>query len=116
AATDSDGDSFKNLEEYLANTNPTNSASSLRILKAMDNTSGFPVILWQSIGGTRYRVQYSDGTNTALVFQDIVQPATAEIDPASIGASSTITFVDDFTLTPSPVLGMLRYYRIKVVR
>lgn len=114
---DDDGDGHSNLQEYLANTNPTNAASALRITSATRDSQGHVTLVWPSVGGTRYRVQYSEATNGSLSgsFIDIVRPLTLEMDPAPYAEPSTQTFVDDFTLTgnapPTP-----RYYRVKVVQ
>jgi hypothetical protein len=53
---DDDGDGRNNLEEYMANTNPTNAASSIRIeilgYVPTASTNGGTVITWPSLGGT----------------------------------------------------------------
>ena len=49
AACDPDGDGMSNLQEYLADTNPTNNASRLAIVGAWPQTNGLS-ISW--IGGT----------------------------------------------------------------
>lgn len=116
---DDDGDGQTNLEEYFANTNPTNAASVLHISQANRNGIGHVTLVWPSVGGTRYRVQYSDaGTNGSFngVFNDIVRPVNLEMDSATYGAPSTQTFVDDFTLTGGGATNRARYYRIKIVQ
>jgi hypothetical protein len=114
---DDDGDGRNNLEEYMANTNPTNAASSIRIeilgYVPTASTNGGTVITWPSLGGTRYRVQFSgNGVN----FTDVVQAVTEEMDSTLPGTPGTHIFVDDYTLTGGdPMLGS-RYYRIKLVQ
>ncbi len=82
---DDDGDGQSNLNEYFANTNPTNSASSLRVTNAAMQPNGDIVLTWSTVGGTRYRLQYCDGDanggfNGPLI--DIVRPIQSEMDPA----------------------------------
>jgi hypothetical protein len=101
----------------MANTNPTNAASSIRIeilgYVPTASTNGGTVITWPSLGGTRYRVQFSgNGVN----FTDVVQAVTEEMDSTLPGTPGTHIFVDDYTLTGGdPMLGS-RYYRIKLVQ
>ena len=61
AGADPDGDGLNNEEEFLAGTQPTNSASVLQNVNVAMDTNGFYVVTWDSVGGKSYRVQYSDG-------------------------------------------------------
>ncbi len=118
AGDDPDNDGLTNLQEYLANTDPQNAASGPLNLTVTKNASGSYVLTWKSTGGTRYRVQYSDGTsqgNFNGAFTDIVQPIANEMDPAAIGSSSTMTFTDDFTHTGGAPPQGKRYYRVRVI-
>ena len=113
---DADGDGMSNLEEYLAGTNPTNAASSLRITGVMRQGNGHITLSWSSVGGTRYRVQYANGGATfPPVFTDVVRSLAQELDASAYGTEATQTFVDDFTLTGAPTNGA-RFYRIKVTQ
>lgn len=111
---DADGDGRSNLEEYWANTNPTNAASGLRIIAASRNTNGVFQLSWPSEGSTRYRVQYSDEGSLGR-FTDIVRDLASELDTNRPGISSMQTFTDDGALT-RPATNDFRYYRIKVIR
>jgi hypothetical protein len=118
AAADSDGDGLTNREEYLANTDPQDAASGLRPPTVSRDTQGQFTLTWASVGGVRYRVQFSDGTGTGQFngsFTDLVRPLALELDPAPDGAPSMGGFVDDFTLTGVPGQGR-RYYRVKVIQ
>ncbi len=114
---DADGDGQSNFAEYRANTNPTNAASVLKVIDASWRTNGQFGLTWASVGGTRYRVQYADGTaNGGLmgVFSDIPRPLVSEMDPSPFGQSATQTFTDPSTQSGNPLVSA-RYYRIKVV-
>ena len=116
---DDDGDGLSNAQEYWANTNPTNSTSSLRITSATWNGGGHSVLTWASVGGTRYRVSYSDAdANGGFTgaFNQLVRPIGLEMDSAAVGVPSTQSFTDDFALTGGPPANGARYYRIEVVR
>jgi hypothetical protein len=113
ANADDDGDGQSNLAEYKANTNPTNALSVLKILGAKWQTNGHFEVTWSSVGGTRYRVQYSDG-DVSGVFFDLFRPISSEMDSSPHGESSTQTFIDPFTQTGTPP-NSGRYYRIKVL-
>jgi hypothetical protein len=60
ANEDPDGDGFSNLQEYLAGTNPTNSASGLRII-GVAAQGGDVLITWRAGGGRTNVVQRSGG-------------------------------------------------------
>ncbi|HTD66452.1 MAG TPA: Ig-like domain-containing protein [Candidatus Limnocylindria bacterium] len=109
---DPDGDGFSTLEEYLANTSPRNAQSVLRVLKLAVNVDRSVTLAWQSVGGTRYRVQSADVLSSGPSnFLDIVRPITEEMDSSPIGTASTQTFID---LRDSPVSGQ-RFYRIQSI-
>ncbi|MGC3960011.1 MAG: Ig-like domain-containing protein [Verrucomicrobiota bacterium] len=110
---DPDQDGHTNREEYLANTNPTNTASVIKIISQVRATNGHVTITWASVGGVRYRVQYSNGLNG--MFTDVVRPLVIEMDAAPAGAASTQTFVDDFSQTGGAPASSQRFYRIKIV-
>jgi parallel beta-helix repeat protein len=112
--TDPDGDYFTNLEEYAANTGPRDAGSFLAIVSARADASGHRVLVWQSVGGTRYRVYSSDRLTGSSMqdFQPIIRPVIEETDRASVGSPSTQTYVDS---RPLPALGQ-RYYRVGIVQ
>jgi hypothetical protein len=116
---DVDADGLNNLQEYYANTNPTNSASVLKITDVICDGGGHATLTWSAIGGTRYRMSYCDADGNGSftgTFTDLVRAATLEINPASVGTASTQSFTDEFTLTSGPPVAGARYYRVEVVR
>lgn len=116
ADLDPDKDGLSNYEEYLANTNPRDRDSDFRILGALRSPDGSNLVVWNSVGGTRYRVQYSDGESPErFVFNDIVLTAEFEIDASRVGSASSMSFIDDFTRSPPVPPKGKRYYRIKIV-
>jgi len=112
---DADTDGENNLAEYLANTNPTNSASIFRITSAGWLTNGFFGLSWDSIGGTRYRVEYSNGRGVGAAFTEVVRDISSEMDSNAVGTAGTQTFVDDLSLT-GPATNSARYYRVRVAQ
>ena len=116
---DPDGDGQTNLQEFLANTNPTNAASVFRILSTSVETNGHCVLKWSSTGGTRYRVQYANsdagGGIPPGAFTDVVRSITDEMDANTVGAPSIQSFTDDFTQTGAPPPHGARYYRVRVL-
>ena len=118
-AGDDDQDGQSNVEEYWANTNPTNSSSVFQITQAARNGAGHITMTWPVVGGTRYRVQYSNAGpngNFTGTFTDVVRSLNVEMPAIPYGATSTQSFVDDFTLTGGPPVNKARYYRIKIVQ
>jgi hypothetical protein len=85
-----------------------------RLLAPSLDTNHQPAIAWESVGGFRYRVQYSDGNAAGGcngVFTEIVRSAAEETDPAPEGQPSTMSFTD-----PTPFSqGAARYYRIQTL-
>jgi len=114
ALADNDNDGMTNLAEYLANTNPTNAASYLRVIGFNQNLSGHSTLTWNAVGGTRYRVSFSDVIPGP--FTDIPLPAAAEINPAPLNTGASQSFTDNFTLTGGAPINGRRFYRIRIVQ
>jgi hypothetical protein len=110
ATDDPDRDGMNNLQEYLANTDPTNGASMLKLLSLTITSNFQATIAWASSGGTRYRVQTVRG-DLRQGFVDIVRSASEEIAPGSNGVPSTMSFTD----MTSPTNVENRFYRVKAV-
>jgi endonuclease/exonuclease/phosphatase family metal-dependent hydrolase len=110
---DADGDKQNNYAEYVAGTNPTNAVSIFKILDGSHQADGRFSMTWTSVGGKRYRVQYTNGGPGGGLkggFTDIVRDVNTETDAQPSGQASTQTFTDDSSPTNA-----VRYYRIKVV-
>jgi hypothetical protein len=115
---DADGDGQSNLEEYRANTNPTNAASGFRILSFAPLSNGQLACAWSAVGGARYRAQFADGNSHGGLpapFKDLARALTNEMDPSPWGTVATQWFIDDFTLTGGPPTNGARYYRVRLV-
>ena len=82
------------------------------MLSAEQDPDGPFTLTWSSVGGTRYRVQYSNGDTGGGVdgpFGDIVRSIDDEMDPSPYGTASTQSF-------SLPSTNTARFYRIQVVR
>jgi endonuclease/exonuclease/phosphatase family metal-dependent hydrolase len=64
AQDDPDGDGFTNLQEFLAGTDPTNSASAFTIISITPDVGGVTVT-WNSVFGNIYQLQYKDNITDA---------------------------------------------------
>ena len=100
ANADADHDGASNLAEWIAGTNPTNAASSLRLLAPSATTTNTIVLRWPSVAGKTYRLERA--TNLSAGFNAIVRsnitatpPTNTETDAAALSAKA-------------------RYYRIRV--
>jgi hypothetical protein len=110
-SADDDHDGENNRAEYLAGTNPTNAASVLKLLSIEWQPEEPFRLTWSSVGGTRYRIQYSNGdANGGMTgqFTNLVRGIASEIDPSPYGTASTQSFTQTSTNAG-------RYYRIQVV-
>jgi len=61
--TDTDGDGVSDYAEFIAGTNPTNAASSLKVLSATPQPNGRMNLEWSAIPGRAYQVQSSTDLN-----------------------------------------------------
>jgi hypothetical protein len=115
---DADGDGLTNLQEYQANTNPTNAASALRISSVSCDANGRFTLTWDAIGGTRYRASYDSAAVNGGVsgaFSEIVRSVTQEMNPAAVGVATNQSYTDDFSAT-GPATNGARYFRVEVVQ
>jgi Tol biopolymer transport system component len=96
---DFDGDGKTDLEEFRAGTDPTNRGSILRVLSLAKLGSGDVTLLWNSVPGKAYRLQYKD-TLDATPWQD---------RPGTVTAISETTTAQDSSPVPN------RFYRVTTV-
>ncbi len=102
AGADPDHDGMSNLQEYLAGTNPTNSASLLKIT-SLAMTNGNVRVSWSAVGGRSYVLQ----TNS------VMGSAFADASPV-ITIPGTGQVVTNY-LDPGNVAGnRIRLYRIRL--
>ena len=110
AGADPDGDGLTNEAEYLPGTDPTSSASGLKITN-IGSSGQDGVVEWTTSGGHTNIVQTTagelDGSYSTNGFADI--PASLTIIPGSGDAKTNYTDVGGLTNSPS------RYYRIRLV-
>lgn len=114
---DADGDGLSNLFEYLTHTDPMDASSGLRPPQVEPLAGGAFRLKWNSVGGVRYRLQFSDGDEAGNYngqFTDLVRPLAEEMDASAAGTPSFMQFVDDFTLSGGPPAHGRRYYRLRI--
>jgi T5SS/PEP-CTERM-associated repeat protein len=106
ANTDSDGDGFSNLQEYLAGTDPTNSASAFRITSVV-STGNDILVNWMTGIGRTNALQAApatvDGGYYTNGFTDIFTVTNA--------VGSTTNYLDIGAATNAPS----RFYRVRLV-
>ena len=79
---DFDHDGQTDLQEFLAGTDPTNAGSALSVISITAINSGIVTILWHSVPGRTYRVQYKDDLD-ASPWNDLSGAVTATGSTAS---------------------------------
>ena len=105
---DTDGDGISNTNEFLTGTNPTDSASALRIISTVLQGADI-VITWTTAGGFTNVVQVTSGTGAGNYNTNFVDLS----DPIIISGSgdATTNYVDGGGATNIPA----RYYRVRLV-
>ena len=61
---DFDEDGHSDLQEFLTGTDPTNTGSILRVITVTPMSGGNTTIVWSSVPGRSYVVQFKDSLNT----------------------------------------------------
>jgi hypothetical protein len=75
---DSDGDGMNNWQEAVAGTNPTNSASLIKMLSVSNSVSG-NVVTWQSVASRIYSLQRSTNLLAQTAFISIYTNAASSL-------------------------------------
>jgi hypothetical protein len=101
-AADPDGDGMNNLAEFLAGTDPTNSASGFRIITAIPQDSDI-LVIWQGCGGKTNAVQATP--NLVDSYADV----SSNIILSGSGEQAT-NFLDVGAATNAS-----RFYRLRLV-
>jgi hypothetical protein len=90
---DFDGDRMSNFAEWIAGTNPTNSASNLRVSGQIGAPPNTFVLQWPSVAGKTYRVEMA--TNLLRGFNTVLRtniaatpPFNSETDSVALPASA----------------------------
>ncbi|HJN90082.1 MAG TPA: S8 family serine peptidase [Verrucomicrobiota bacterium] len=78
ANSDFDGDSFADVAEYYAGTDPRDSGSFLHFTSPIEVKNETVVLRWQSVPGRRYRVEKSNGD--PVEWQSVAKGLTARSD------------------------------------
>ena len=108
ASDDADGDGLSNLQEYLAGTDPTNSASALRIT-AITRSGNDIRISWTAVTNKTYVVQVVTNFTSGAFANAIAELATVVV-PASPAITAT-NYLDIGAVTNGPS----RVYRIRLI-
>jgi hypothetical protein len=104
---------FSNLQCYWLGLDPGNPLSTFRAQASVQAGTGYPQIIWTSVGGKTYAVEYANslagpgaGFVPALTVMETNVPA---------GVPSVETFVDNYTVTGGPPGTKTRFYRVRLV-
>ncbi len=103
ASSDTDGDSFSDKSEYLADTNP-NDADSKLVITAFSTPPGgtLPNVTWESVLTRQYRIEKS---------LSLTAPSWLDSGLGVISADGTST-TRDFADTNAPI----RFYRVQAIK
>ncbi len=102
---DPDGDGFSNLQEFLAGTDPTNSASAFRITSVAPEGNDLHVTWMTGVGKTN-ALQFTTGDADGSFTNDFT-----DLFSVTNTIGSTTNYLDIGAFTNSPA----RYYRIRLV-
>lgn len=106
ANKDNDGDGMSNLQEYLAGTDPTNSASVFRITSIL-RTNNDIRITWMMGSGRTNALQWTAGTGNGSYQTNNF--ANLFIVTNTVGTITNYTDIGGATNKPT------RYYRVRLV-
>jgi hypothetical protein len=102
ADTDTDGDGFSNLQEFLAGTDPTNSASYFHVTSVVKTGSDVRVT-WMMGPGRTNALQFASGAGFTNSFAD------------RFVVTNTVGTVTNFLDVGAATNAPARYYRVRVV-
>ena len=105
---DADGDGLNNQAEFLAGTDPSNSASTFQIISTVPQ-GDHVLVTWLSAGGRTNTVQATGGDVDGSYNSNFVDISPPIVIPSS-GDTAT-SYLDNGGATNSPA----RYYRVRLV-
>ncbi len=95
---DFDSDGQSDLAEFLAQTDPTNGSSLLRVSGGSSSGADSVTITWDAVSGKRYRLQYKD---------DLTNPQWFDLSGDITATGSSASKLDD------SIMGLRqRFYRV----
>jgi Tol biopolymer transport system component len=98
---DADGDGLSDLNEFKAGTSPVGNSSFLRAMTVSPLNGGATTVIWNSVPGRVYRVQYKNSLN---------DPAWADLAGEVVAGDRTASKTDDTATGLNQ-----RFYRILLV-
>jgi len=107
ADSDADGDGQSNLAEFLAGTDPTNSASVFRITEIWPDDDDM-FLTWTAVGGKRYVLQTTTGF-TGSLSNDFVDLNPAIVVPGTGETEVSALYLGGATNAPAG------FYRVRLV-
>ncbi len=96
----------------------TNPPTGFNVMPYSPNPAGHISFSWPSVGGCRYRIEFSDGGlggTLSGVWTEILRTPYEETDGSPAGSASVQLFTDDFKYTGAPPPQGVRFFRVRKI-
>lgn len=114
-----DGASTRRSQRWkFLNSAATNPPTGFNVMPYSPNPAGHISFSWPSVGGCRYRIEFSDGGlggTLSGVWTEILRTPYEETDGSPAGSASVQLFTDDFKYTGAPPPQGVRFFRVRKI-